>query len=88
LRNLLREARERKGLSQRELAKRVGVTKAAISHFETGRATPTLATFARLARVLGLDLAVLLELGRNGGEAPEEKAAAGVEAPAREGKGR
>ncbi|MFB9834805.1 helix-turn-helix domain-containing protein [Actinoallomurus acaciae] len=47
-------ARERSGLTKRDLAARVGVTAAAITRFERGQARLTEATLTRLAAELGL----------------------------------
>lgn len=51
--NALREAREAAGLSQAELAARVGVSKQAISDIELGEKVPSLERAAAIARVLG-----------------------------------
>ncbi len=48
----LREHRELKGLTQRELATRAATTQRRISRLECGRALPSLPVFARLARAL------------------------------------
>jgi transcriptional regulator with XRE-family HTH domain len=53
---LIREARRRAGLSQRELADRVGTTQSAIARWETGRSAPSLASLERLVRACGLEL--------------------------------
>jgi len=47
-------ARERSGLTKRDLATRVGVTAAAITQFERRQARPSVETLARLAAELGL----------------------------------
>jgi Zn-dependent peptidase ImmA (M78 family)/transcriptional regulator with XRE-family HTH domain len=47
-------ARQAAGLRKNELADRVGVTPAAISQFEHGRANPSAATLAKLALALGM----------------------------------
>jgi transcriptional regulator with XRE-family HTH domain len=52
----LRQAREAKGWSQRELASRSGMTQANISKIETGQADLRLSTFVELARFLDLDV--------------------------------
>ena len=58
--DLVREARRRAALSQRELAARAGTTQSAIARLETGRTTPSFDTVLRLVRLCGLDLEVLL----------------------------
>jgi transcriptional regulator with XRE-family HTH domain len=57
----VRTARERSHLTQAELAKRVGVSRAAIAELEAGRIQqPRAAVFARLSAVLGIPVAILL----------------------------
>lgn len=58
--DLVREARKRAGLSQRELGERAGTTQSAIARIETGRTTPSFDTVLRLVRLCGLDLDVML----------------------------
>jgi transcriptional regulator with XRE-family HTH domain len=53
---LLREARHRAGLTQRELAERAGTSQAAVARIERGRQSPSLETLQRLVRACGLDL--------------------------------
>ena len=48
----LKKAREIKGLSQTELAKRSGLQPSAVSHFETGRRAPSFDNLKRLADTL------------------------------------
>lgn len=50
---LLRQARRRAGLTQRELARRAGVAQPAIARIERGRVTPSVATLDQLLRVTG-----------------------------------
>lgn len=50
---LLRTARRRHGLSQRELAAAAGVSQPMIARFESGRSQPTLPTLARLLAAAG-----------------------------------
>lgn len=51
--HLLREVRERQGISQRRLARRAGTSQDAISRIERGVEVPTLERFAQLMLVLG-----------------------------------
>jgi transcriptional regulator with XRE-family HTH domain len=53
---LLREARIRRGLSQRRLAVRAGTTQSAISRIEHDQVSPTVETLRGLLHVLGEDL--------------------------------
>ncbi len=52
----LREARRRLGLSQRELAEKIGTTQAHISRIEAGSVDLQLTTLVDLARALELDV--------------------------------
>jgi len=53
---LLRLARRRAGLSQRELAERAGVPPTMISAYERDLRQPTMPTLLRLLRAAGFDL--------------------------------
>lgn len=50
----IRQAREKAGLSQHELAQALGVSHAAISFWESGRTAPTIGNLYRLASILGV----------------------------------
>lgn len=58
---LLREARQAAGLTQREVARRSGVSQPHVSAYENGRRQPTLPTIARLIEATGHRLAVGIE---------------------------
>ena len=62
----IRKTRLRAGLTQAELARRVGTTQSAISRLESGRVRPSLETLERLAKACG----VTLELRLRSPEAP------------------
>ena len=47
------EARTRAGLSQAELAQRMGTTQSAIARLESGKAPPSMRTIARIAAATG-----------------------------------
>lgn len=53
---LLREARERHGVSQHQLAARAGTTQSAISRIEAGRVSPSIDTLWELLYLLGENL--------------------------------
>jgi transcriptional regulator with XRE-family HTH domain len=53
---LLREARERHGVSQKRLAIRAGTTQSAISRIERDRVSPSVETLRELLYLLGEDL--------------------------------
>lgn len=59
--DLVREARKRAGLTQRELADRAGTTQSAIARLESGRTSPSFDTVLRLVRVCGYRLDVALD---------------------------
>jgi transcriptional regulator with XRE-family HTH domain len=54
---------ERQGITRTELARRLGTTPAYVTKILRGKVNFTLATMARLARVLGADLQVRLAAG-------------------------
>ena len=54
----MREAREAAGLSQRELASRMGTSQAAVARLEAGGVGATLTTLQRVAGALDLELTV------------------------------
>lgn len=56
----LRAARERRGLSQGELAERAGWQASAVSHFETGTRKPSFDNLKRLADALDVTTDYLL----------------------------
>jgi transcriptional regulator with XRE-family HTH domain len=58
--DLVREARKRAGLTQRELAERAGTTQSAIARLESGRTRPAFDDVLRLVRLCGMDLDVML----------------------------
>jgi ribosome-binding protein aMBF1 (putative translation factor) len=57
----LRDAREAAGLTQTELAAKIGIAQSALSRIEAGRSNITLAMLRRIAEALEVDLA--LEVG-------------------------
>lgn len=53
---LIREARHRAGLTQAELARRIGTSQPAIARYERARSMPDLATLHRIVDACGLEL--------------------------------
>jgi len=51
---ILLDARKKAGLTQEELAKRIGANKGYISKVERGLTVPTVSTFYRIAAAMGL----------------------------------
>jgi transcriptional regulator with XRE-family HTH domain len=58
---LLREARRRHGLTQRQLAARARTSQAAISRIERGLVSPRVATLATLLDLMGEELTLAAE---------------------------
>jgi transcriptional regulator with XRE-family HTH domain len=54
--DLIREARKRAGLTQRELAERAGTTQSSIARWEAHRSEPSYATVHRLVGLCGFAL--------------------------------
>jgi transcriptional regulator with XRE-family HTH domain len=79
----LRFVRERRGLTQAELASLSGVPRSTIAHIETGSANPTLSILSRVASALQLSLEELLSAPRSRiehfkkGQLPERQRARG-----------
>ncbi|XHR27498.1 MAG: helix-turn-helix domain-containing protein [Chthoniobacteraceae bacterium] len=73
----LRHAREARGFSQSDLAKRTNLQPAAISHFETGQRAPSFENLRKLADALSISVDFLL------GRIDEEKHGQGLAAAPR-----
>lgn len=58
------DARTRAGLTQAELAERMGTTQSAIARMEGGRINPTIGMLRRYAQATGSRLTVVLEEAR------------------------
>ena len=61
---LLREEREKRGLSRNELAKRSGLSQSMISLLERDLRNPTLETLLRITEALEADLAKIIARAR------------------------
>jgi transcriptional regulator with XRE-family HTH domain len=70
----VKEYREKLGINQSELARRAGLTPAAVWQIENGRRNPNAETLRRLAEELGVSADSLLQ----GGQSDEESAGARV----------
>lgn len=57
----VRQAREAAGISQRELARRMGTSQSAVDRLEAGGVGATLTTLQRVASALGLTVSVDLK---------------------------
>ena len=60
---LIRRLRRELGLTQLQLAGRLGVSDKAVSKWERGLGNPEVSTLPRLSQVLGVDLARMLQGG-------------------------
>jgi transcriptional regulator with XRE-family HTH domain len=58
--HLIAEIRTKAGLTQAELARRIGTTQSAISRVENGRSDPTLGLLRRIARATGQEISIKL----------------------------
>ena len=56
----IRELREKRGMSQKELADALGLDQSAVAQWETGRTEPTIFNLRRLADLLGISPGDLL----------------------------
>lgn len=61
----VRGAREKLGITQAELAARIGSTQPAVARLEAGGVSPSLDTLSRIAAALDLELVVDLRPLRN-----------------------
>jgi len=57
--DILREARKKAGITQSELAQRIGADKAYISRVEHGRTVPTVSSFYRIVAALGMQVVLM-----------------------------
>jgi transcriptional regulator with XRE-family HTH domain len=55
------EARSRAGLTQAELAQRMGTSQSTVARLESGTATPSLSTLRRFAQATGARVRITLE---------------------------
>ena len=53
------EAREKKGLTQKELAANLGIAQPALARFESGKSNPTVASLSKFLLALGLKLKIV-----------------------------
>ena len=58
--NAMLDARNKRGMTQAEIARRAGTTQSAIARFESGRSNPTLEFATRLSSALGAKLEIRL----------------------------
>lgn len=68
--NHIRRYRQSKGLTQGELAERIGVQRSVISKYENGSVEPSLKQMRRIADVLEVPMGLLIGEEATGSEAP------------------
>lgn len=68
----LREQRKQRGISQRELAKRIGLSASLISQIETGQSKPSVSTLYAIVTELGASLDELFATGGSGARQRED----------------
>jgi transcriptional regulator with XRE-family HTH domain len=61
----LREARDRRGWSQRELAERCGLSEVQVYRYENGKSDPSASHLRHIAEQLGVSADYLLDLSSN-----------------------
>ena len=66
----MKKLREEKGLSQNEIAKRMYVTRTAVSRWESGHRLPDAAMITRLSDVLGVNVNILISAAAQSDESP------------------
>jgi transcriptional regulator with XRE-family HTH domain len=57
----IQELRERRGLTQEQLALKAGISRGYLARLETARHDPTLSTLEKLAKALGVKVSKLIE---------------------------
>lgn len=63
--NILTNARKKKGITQNELAKKLFVTRQAISNWENGRAFPDVSVIFKLCKILDIDIRTIIDMDKN-----------------------
>lgn len=58
--SVIRAARHRAGITQKELGRRLGTTQSVVARWESGRVSPTVETLSRVVRACGLNLVISL----------------------------
>jgi transcriptional regulator with XRE-family HTH domain len=57
----VKQERERRGLTQEELASKAGISRGYLARLETGRHDPKLSALEKIAKALRIDVAKLLK---------------------------
>lgn len=62
---LVKQVRESKGISQKDLADRIGMIPHQLSRYENGHELPNLTNLCRIAKALDVEITELVECGVN-----------------------
>ena len=57
----IKAIRERRGLTQEQLAEKAGIGRSYLARLETARQDPTLSTLEKIAKALGVKISKLIE---------------------------
>lgn len=57
---LIREARKAKGLTQKEMGNKMGITEGAYNRYESGKQNLTVDTIGKICNAMGVDFKVLI----------------------------
>ncbi|MBD2752624.1 helix-turn-helix domain-containing protein [Spirosoma validum] len=58
---LIKQTRKEKGLTQKELGEKIGVSESMINKYESGKQNPTIATLSKIIEALGVRLKISVE---------------------------
>ncbi len=58
---LIREARKGKGLTQKEVGEKLGITEGAYNRYESGKQNLTVETIGKICNALGVSFKILIE---------------------------
>ena len=59
--NNLKRIRTKKGITQGDIARSLGVSRGFVSNIENGKTNPTLATIAKIAKAIGVSIEELIK---------------------------
>lgn len=66
----LKELRKKRGMTQEQLANRLGIARSLISKYENGKISPTITTAFRMAEILGCGIDEIVQALKPKGEQP------------------
>lgn len=68
---ILKDVREKKGMTQQNVADQAGLSRAAYTNIEIGKRKPSIETAMKIGSVLGFEWSKLYEKASGGEEAPQ-----------------